>query len=321
MNTATSDVLIDRTVKPTSRAPSRAASSRAMPASMWRSMFSTTTMASSTTKPVATVSAISDRLSRLYPSKYMAPNVPISEIGTATAGNDAGARAAQEEKHHQRHQASPRSPACARRRFSDERMVTVRSETTSTSMSCGIDAVSSGSSACDPVDRVDDVGARLAIEDHSTEGLPLARPWLRMFSTESVNVGELVEPHRRAVAIGDDQALVLRRPWSPGRWCRSDNGGRRARSRLWGCWRWPPPARRARPRGRCCIFEQGVGIELDAHRRQRTAAQRDLADAARPAKVSAPAHSTRHRKAGLASSSRRSAPGSVMGASAGLTLR
>ena len=34
-----------------------------MPSSRWRVMFSTTTMASSTTKPVATVSAISDRLS------------------------------------------------------------------------------------------------------------------------------------------------------------------------------------------------------------------------------------------------------------------
>ena len=65
MNTAISDRLIDSTVKPTSRAPCSAASQRRMPASMWRVMFSSTTIASSTTKPVATVSAISDRLSRL----------------------------------------------------------------------------------------------------------------------------------------------------------------------------------------------------------------------------------------------------------------
>ena len=65
MNTATSDRLIDSTVKPTSRAPWIAASKRGMPASMWRVMFSSTTMASSTTKPVAMMSAISDRLSRL----------------------------------------------------------------------------------------------------------------------------------------------------------------------------------------------------------------------------------------------------------------
>ena len=65
MNTAISDTLIDSTVKPTSRAPRSAAWKRGMPASMWREMFSSTTMASSTTKPVAMVSAISDRLSRL----------------------------------------------------------------------------------------------------------------------------------------------------------------------------------------------------------------------------------------------------------------
>ena len=65
MNTAISEMLIDTTVNPTSRAPCNAACTRGTPSSMWRSMFSSTTMASSTTKPVATVSAISDRLSRL----------------------------------------------------------------------------------------------------------------------------------------------------------------------------------------------------------------------------------------------------------------
>src|SRR5262252_1950282 len=49
-------------------------------------MFSITTMASSTTKPVATVRAMRDRLSMEYPSRYMTPNVPISETGTATLG-------------------------------------------------------------------------------------------------------------------------------------------------------------------------------------------------------------------------------------------
>ena len=65
MKTATSDTLIDRTVKPTSRAPRSAAWVRDMPFSMWRAMFSSTTMASSTTKPVAMVRAMSDRLFRL----------------------------------------------------------------------------------------------------------------------------------------------------------------------------------------------------------------------------------------------------------------
>ena len=65
MKAAISDRLIDSTVKPISRAPFSAARRGDMPASTWRAMFSSTTMASSTTKPVAMVRAISDRLSRL----------------------------------------------------------------------------------------------------------------------------------------------------------------------------------------------------------------------------------------------------------------
>src|SRR3954467_12789984 len=49
-------------------------------------MFSITTTASSTTKPTAIESAISDRLSRLYPSTYRTANVPISDKGTVMAG-------------------------------------------------------------------------------------------------------------------------------------------------------------------------------------------------------------------------------------------
>ena len=49
-------------------------------------MFSITTIASSTTKPVEMVSAMRDRLSRLKPARYITPNVPISETGTTTLG-------------------------------------------------------------------------------------------------------------------------------------------------------------------------------------------------------------------------------------------
>ena len=84
--TAMSEMLIETTVKPTSRAPSSAASNGEMPCSMCRDTFSRTTTASSTTKPVAMVRAMSERLSRLYPARYMMPKVPMSETGTATAG-------------------------------------------------------------------------------------------------------------------------------------------------------------------------------------------------------------------------------------------
>ena len=65
MNTAISDTVIETMVNPICRAPSSAASSGGFPSSMRRAMFSVTTMASSTTKPVEMVSAISDRLSML----------------------------------------------------------------------------------------------------------------------------------------------------------------------------------------------------------------------------------------------------------------
>ena len=65
MNTATSDIVIDTIVKPTSLDPSSVACSRDLPISMWRVMFSSITIASSTTKPTHSVSAINDRLSRL----------------------------------------------------------------------------------------------------------------------------------------------------------------------------------------------------------------------------------------------------------------
>ena len=63
MKTATSEVLMEKTVKPISRAPRSAASNGLMPCSRWRVMFSMTTIASSTTKPVEIVSAMSERLS------------------------------------------------------------------------------------------------------------------------------------------------------------------------------------------------------------------------------------------------------------------
>ena len=65
MNTAISDTLIETTVKLTSALPRKAASRGLRPESRWRTIFSSTTTASSTMKPVPMVSAISERLSIL----------------------------------------------------------------------------------------------------------------------------------------------------------------------------------------------------------------------------------------------------------------
>ena len=84
MNTAISDTVSEITVKPISRAPRSEAFIALSPFSIWRTMFSIITMASSTTKPVPMVSAISDRLSRLKPAKYITPKLVISDSGSAT---------------------------------------------------------------------------------------------------------------------------------------------------------------------------------------------------------------------------------------------
>ena len=62
-NTATRDSVIERMVNPISREPLSAACRTGIPASTWRAMFSSITMASSTTKPTESVSASSERLS------------------------------------------------------------------------------------------------------------------------------------------------------------------------------------------------------------------------------------------------------------------
>ena len=65
MKAATNEMVMETIVKPISWAPLTAASYGRSPCSMWRTMFSRTTMASSTTNPTARVNAMSDRLSRL----------------------------------------------------------------------------------------------------------------------------------------------------------------------------------------------------------------------------------------------------------------
>ena len=63
----TNTAISDRFIESSGRSPPRprrriAASNGVMPFSTWRETFSSTTIASSTTRPAATISAISDRL-------------------------------------------------------------------------------------------------------------------------------------------------------------------------------------------------------------------------------------------------------------------
>ncbi len=63
-----------------------AASRGASPLSIQRSTFSTTTMASSTTMPMASTSPNSERLFREKPKTHITAKVPTSETGMANSG-------------------------------------------------------------------------------------------------------------------------------------------------------------------------------------------------------------------------------------------
>ena len=89
MNTATKEMLMATTVNPMSREPCKQACSKGTPRSRCRVMFSKTTIASSTTKPVAMVKAISVRLFKLKPMRYITTQVPANDNGNATAGMSA----------------------------------------------------------------------------------------------------------------------------------------------------------------------------------------------------------------------------------------
>ena len=167
-------------------------------------------MASSTTKPVEMVSAISDRLSRLKPSKYITARVPTSDSGTDRLGMIVAGRLRRNRKITSTTSATAR-PSSNSTSATEARMVVVRSVSTATSTAAGSVDVSCGSKRFDGVDHLDDVGARLAlhVQDHRRRGVgPGAE--LGVFGAGD-DGGDVLQPHRSAVAIGDHQVEILLR--------------------------------------------------------------------------------------------------------------
>ena len=104
------------------------------------------TMASSTTKPVEIVRAISDRLSRLKPSKYMIASVPTRDNGTDRLGMMVAGRLRKNRKITSTTRVTAR-PSSNSTSVTEARMVVVRSVSTATSIAGGRVACSDGSSA------------------------------------------------------------------------------------------------------------------------------------------------------------------------------
>src|ERR1700694_3524237 len=106
-------------------------------------MFSIITIASSTTKPVAIVNAIKVRLLMENPARYITPNVPINDSGTATLGITVADTLRRNKKMTITTSATARkSSNCTS--YTDARIVTVRSVSMVTSIAAGGHAGSCG---------------------------------------------------------------------------------------------------------------------------------------------------------------------------------
>ena len=84
--TATSVMVIATMAKPTSREPLSAAWNGVMPSSIWRKMFSSITMASSTTRPIASTKANSVSVLMLNPASAISAKAPMSDTGIVNRG-------------------------------------------------------------------------------------------------------------------------------------------------------------------------------------------------------------------------------------------
>ena len=109
-------------------------------------MFSIITIASSTTKPVAIVSAIIVRLLSEKPARYMTPNVPTSDSGTEKLGMIVAGRLRRNRKITST-TSTTASISSNWTSSTEARTVMVRSVSVVTSTAAGIDAVSCGSIA------------------------------------------------------------------------------------------------------------------------------------------------------------------------------
>ena len=277
MNTAISDTVSEMTVKPISRAPRNAASNGSSPSSMWRTMFSIITMASSTTKPVPMVSAISDRLSSENPQNHITPKVAISDSGSATPAMMVA--------------------RMVRRNTSTTRMT---SPTLSTRVNCTsrIEArivvgavVHDGERdarrhralqlrqlGLDALHGLDDVGAGLALDVDHDRRMALV-PAADLAVLQAVDhVGDVAQQHRRAVAVGHDDVAIggRRRDLVVGR---DRVGLMRAVERALGARHIGGDDDVAHVFERDAVVGEPRQIGLDAHRRPDVALHGDAADA------------------------------------------
>ena len=162
--------------------------------------------------------------------------------------------------------------------LSEARMVVVRSDRDHEVDVVGQRRLQVGQQRLHLVDRLDDVGVGLQVDDHQHRALAVGLALVADVLGGVDHLGDVAQPHRRAVAPGDDQRPVFRGRARlvvgvdlPALVADLDRAlGRVGVGRGEG----GAHALEADP-----VLGQRGRVDLDPHRRQRAAAQRHLADA------------------------------------------
>ena len=171
-------------------------------------MSSITTMASSTTNPVEIVRAISERLSMLYPRRYITAKVPISDTGTAMLGMSV-ARALRRNRNTTMMTSTMEMISVRSTSLTEARMVVVRSRTMVMSMPCGIEAFSDGNWASNAIHRLKNVRSRLAIDNDDDCRLAIQIAGSADVLRGVYDVRHIGQAHSRAAIVAKHQGLIL----------------------------------------------------------------------------------------------------------------
>ena len=208
-----------------------------MPSSTCREMFSSTTIASSTTRPVATISAISERLLSEKPQRYITAQLPMRATGTAVTGIIAArtlARNSSDDQDHEADRDEQRVAGLVQRRADGRRPIAGHVERDAG----GQEGPQGGQLGGHAVHGGDDVGLRLTADDEQDGRLVVEVPGVVAILDAVVDPGDVGEAHGRAVAVRDDERADTRRPSSAGHWRESASAGRCPRPCPWAAAGW-----------------------------------------------------------------------------------
>ena len=183
------------------------------PGSMCRVVFSSTTIASSTTKPVATVSAIRRQVVEAEAEQVHHAERAEQRDDRRDRRDERRARVAEE----QRSTTTTTSTIAITQRHLD---LVQRGADRTGAVGCDLELdvarqlrLELGQERAHRVHGLDDVGGRLASDQFTiTAGWPLKRPSVRMSSTPSTTFGDVAQAHRGAIAPRDHHGCDSSRP-------------------------------------------------------------------------------------------------------------